>query len=119
MRAAARSALLAAILTGCGDTIPGSSISNFMEPRSSRVASVVVSPQTFLLAAGDTVRLVAATRDNVGGALAGRFVSWTTENADVATVSATGLVTARVAGRSVRITATSEGVSGAATITTN
>jgi uncharacterized protein YjdB len=86
---------------------------------SSTVASVAVTPQTVLLAAGDTVRLTATTRDISGTLLGGRRVVWSSEAPDfVSVVSSTGLVTALAKGRSVRITATSEGVSSAATVTT-
>ncbi len=69
--------------------------------------------------AADTVRLVAATRDIGGATLYGRVVAWRSENPALATVSSSGLVTAVVGGRSVRITAISEAASGSATITTN
>ncbi len=86
---------------------------------SSTVASVAITPQAVLLAAGDTVRLTATTRDASGTVLGGRRVVWSSEAPDfVSVVPNTGLVTALVKGRSVRITATSEGVANAATVTT-
>ncbi len=83
---------------------------------SSQVASVVVAPNTYLLTVGDTVRLVAATRDVSGSPLPGRVVAWSSESPAIATVSASGLVTAVAAG-TVRISALSEGTTGTATIT--
>ena len=53
---------------------------------------------------------------SAGSALAGRTVQWATSNSAAATVASRGLVTATGAG-STSITATSEGVSGAADIT--
>lgn len=106
-------------LMACGDETSSTDSGNPVQPQSSQVASVVVTPQTVLVTAGDTVRLVAATRDVSGSPLPGRFVSWSSENPAFVTVSATGLVTAIVSGRSVRISALSEGVTGTATVTTN
>jgi uncharacterized protein YjdB len=85
---------------------------------SSQVASVVISPVNVLLARGDTVRLIAATRDISGAPLVGRRVVWSSEFPAVVTVSESGLVTAIIGGSSSRITAQSEGASGTATVTT-
>jgi uncharacterized protein YjdB len=60
--------------------------------------------------------LTATLRDANGNVLTGRTVTWSTSNANVATVSATGRVTAVAAGSAV-ITATSEGKSGTASVT--
>jgi uncharacterized protein YjdB len=79
------------------------------------VASVTVAPATSTVTAGQTVQLTATTRDASGDVLSGRAVSWTTSDANVATVSSTGLVTTVAAG-TVTITATSEGKSGTATV---
>ena len=89
-----------------------------LPPASQQVASVAVTPQSPLIATGDTLTLVASTRDIGGGALPGRRVEWSSEAPDLVSVSATGRITALVARRSVRISATSEGVSGTATVTT-
>jgi uncharacterized protein YjdB len=80
------------------------------------VASVEVSPASASMTVGGTVQLSATTRDANGQALTGRAVTWTSSNADLATVSATGLVTGRAVGP-VTITATSEGRSGTSSIT--
>jgi len=79
------------------------------------VASVAVSPATASVAAGLTVQLTATPKDANGNPLSGRAVAWTSSNAAVATVDASGLVTAVAAG-SATITATSEGQSGTAAI---
>src|SRR5207244_2895199 len=73
------------------------------------VASVSVS-------GGQTAQLTATPKDANGNPLIGRGVTWSTTNGSVATVSATGLVTATGAG-SATITATSEGKSGTASVT--
>ncbi len=110
---------LLALVAACGGGDPVS-VGNGMPvmPMSSQVASVVITPQTILLAPGDTVRLVAATRDVSGAPLPGRVVAWSSDAPANASVSSSGLVTALVAGRSVRITAVSEGASGSAVVTT-
>jgi len=80
------------------------------------VAAVTVSPSSASVPVGQTVQLTATPRDANGNALSGRVVTWSSSNTAVATVSGSGLVTGRAAG-SVTITATSEGQSGAATVT--
>ena len=80
------------------------------------VASVTVSPASASVPVGQTVQLTATPRDANGNPLTGRAISWSSNNTTVATVSTSGLVTAKVAG-SATITATSEGKSGASSIT--
>ena len=81
------------------------------------VATVSVTPASLSLTAGQTGQLTATPRDSAGNALPGRVVTWVSSNTVVATVSGSGLVTAKAAG-SATITATSEGQSGSATVTT-
>ena len=80
------------------------------------VASVSVSPATASLTVGQTSQLTATPKDASGNPLTGRVITWATSNAAVATVNASGLVTAVLAG-SATITATSEGKSATAGIT--
>jgi uncharacterized protein YjdB len=80
------------------------------------VASVTVAPATASIVAGETRQLAATLRDANNNVLSDRAVAWTSSDEDIATVSATGLVTA-VAPGAATITATSEGVSGTAAIT--
>ena len=80
------------------------------------VATLAVTPGALTLAIGKTQQLNATTRDVRGGALRDRQISWTSSNASVASVSATGAVTA-AGGGTTTITATSEGVSGSSTVT--
>src|SRR5206468_1217040 len=58
----------------------------------------------------------ATPQDANGSPLSGRTIAWSSDNTTVATVSASGLVTAKVAG-SAKITATSEGQSGTSSLT--
>lgn len=80
------------------------------------VATVVVTPATAQLTVGRSpVQLSAEARSSNGSALSGRAITWSSSAPAVATVSATGLVTAVSAGTAT-ISATSEGISGTAAI---
>ena len=82
------------------------------------VASVTVSPSTLTLRDRDGQRtgtLTATTKDALGNTLTGRVVTWTSSNTNIATVSTSGVVTARSRGNAT-ITATSEGKSGTAAL---
>ena len=82
------------------------------------VAVVSVSPPTTTLARATpaaTQQLTATVTDAGGIVLSGRTITWRSSDDAVATVSASGLVTAAGAG-SATITATCEGKSGSATI---
>ena len=80
------------------------------------VANVSISPTSLSLQAGATGQLTATCRDSVGGVLAGRTVTWSSNATSVATVNAVGLVTGVAAGSS-QVTATCEGKSAAMTVT--
>ena len=80
------------------------------------VGSVTVSPSTANVSVGGAVQLAATLRDSAGYVLGGRPVTWSSDNASVATVSASGLVTGLSAGAAT-VTATSEGKSGTAAVT--
>jgi len=80
------------------------------------VATVRVTLGSASIAVGSTTTATAETLDATGSVLSGREVVWTSSNTAVATVSATGEVRAVAIG-TASITATSEGVSGSATIT--
>ena len=80
-------------------------------------ASVEVSPSELTLAAlGDTASLVATVYDPLGNVISDAEVTWTSSDANVATVAADGLVAA-VGNGSTPITATAGSVSGSATVT--
>ena len=80
------------------------------------VISVQVSPQSQQLKVGFTLQLQAVLRDIDGNILGNRPVTWVSADPALATVSPNGLVLGIAIGP-VRITATSEGVSGDAVIT--
>jgi hypothetical protein len=77
------------------------------------VATVLVDPPADSLSPGQTAQFGATTLDGVGDTLTGRVVQWSSTVPDVATVSATGLVTAVRPGIAV-VEATSEAAGGAA-----
>lgn len=81
----------------------------------SQVASVTVLPGAWALGAGDTVQLQAVARDARGNPLA-RTVAWSSLNQQVATVAASGVVTA-VAPGEAPIRATVEGVASSGAVT--
>jgi Concanavalin A-like lectin/glucanases superfamily/Bacterial Ig-like domain (group 2) len=80
------------------------------------VASVTLSPISSSIVQGGIVQLTATARGADGSALTGRLVTWSSNAPAVASVDATGLVTARSIG-SASIIATSEAKSGSAAIT--
>lgn len=80
------------------------------------VASVQVTPGSASLMPGSTQQLTTTVRDSSGGELTGRAVTWSTSNTAIASVSATGLVTAIAVGTAT-ITATVGGVPGTMTLT--
>jgi uncharacterized protein YjdB len=80
------------------------------------VGSVSVLPATATRASGQTVQLTATVRDANGTVVTDRPVSWTSSDDLVATVSASGLVSALVTGTAT-ITAASETKRGAAIVT--
>jgi uncharacterized protein YjdB len=82
------------------------------------VASVSLKPGSQLLVEGQTAQLQAQPLDGDGNPLVGRVVLWFTNNASVATVTSTGLVTAHAPGNAT-ITATSEGKSATTAVTVN
>jgi uncharacterized protein YjdB len=79
------------------------------------VASVRLSPTSRDLLVGQTLQLSAQPLDAQGNSLDGRPVTFATSNPSVATVNASGLVTALAAGSAI-ITATAEGKNSVATI---
>lgn len=79
------------------------------------VATVSVSPAHVDLTPGSRASLTAVTADAAGRSLDGRTVLWASSNAAVATVDAAGVISA-VAPGTATISATSEGVSGSASV---
>ena len=110
--AATLSAVLWAYACGEGTTEPPTP-----PPDPPRPTTVTVSPATAEVAAlGETVQLSAEVRDQNGQAMAGATVTWSSSAASVATVSASGLVTAADNGTAT-ITATAGSASGTAAVT--
>ena len=86
-------------------------------PDPPRATTVTVTPATAeLTALGQTVRFTAEVRDQNGLAMAGAAVAWSSGDPSVATVDASGLVTAAGNGTAT-ITASAGSASGAATVT--
>lgn len=109
---AARYGMLVALLiaVACGD----SESSGPVTAPPAAVASVAVAPATASVLVGRQLTLIASPRDAASQPLQ-RPVTWASANPAIATVSATGVLTALAAGQ-VRITATSEGKEGSALI---
>ena len=80
------------------------------------VSSVTVSPGAITILPGETRQFTAVVRDASSTVLTGRAVSWSTSNADVATVSATTGLATGVAPGSATITASADGVTGKADV---
>ncbi|HKT07315.1 MAG TPA: Ig-like domain-containing protein [Gemmatimonadaceae bacterium] len=78
-------------------------------------ASVTVSPSSISLTQGGTQQLQATVKDDSGNVLTGSIITWSSNDTSAATVSSTGMVTARGAGNAT-ITALSSGVSGTASV---
>jgi murein DD-endopeptidase MepM/ murein hydrolase activator NlpD len=103
-------------LVSCGGGGDGSSSTPTTPNTPAAVATVDVSPTSPTVLAGGTAQLAATTKDASGTVLTGRTIAWSSSNAAVATVSASGLVATLTPG-SATITATSEGKSGSASVT--
>ncbi|MBL0170540.1 MAG: Ig domain-containing protein [Gemmatimonadaceae bacterium] len=80
------------------------------------VATIAVALAQSVVFVNASTSAVAVLRDGNGTVLTDRAVAWTSSNASVATVGATGVVTALAAGAAT-ISATSEGRTGAANLT--
>jgi dipeptidyl aminopeptidase/acylaminoacyl peptidase len=95
--------LVALALGGCGggsNTAPASP-----------VASISVSPSVPELSVGQSVQLTAVLLDGSGRTITGRPVTWSSLDASIISVTASGLITAHQPG-TTRIAATAEGKSG-------
>jgi adhesin/invasin len=88
-------------------------------PPGDSVATVSVSPDTAVAAAGDTVPYFATLRDANGNILSGRVITWSVSDSTVARVEAasgSAAVIRALAAGSALVTATSEGKSGAGSL---
>jgi len=99
-----------AVLVACGGGGGGGS-----EPVRTTTSVTVTSP-TRTPKQGDAVQLTAVARDQFGDVMPGTSATWSSSAPSVATVSATGLLQA-VAGGTVVVTATINGVPGTLSLT--
>ena len=102
-----------AAITATVEGKTGSQTVNVVPPP---VASVSVTVASGNLQAGQTTQATAVTRDANNNVVTGRTISWSSTNAQIASVSTSGVVTALTAG-STTIIATAEGKSGSAQVT--
>jgi len=79
------------------------------------VASVAVNLSSSSLNVGQSTQASVVLRDAAGNVLSGRAIAWSSAAPSLATVTGTGLVSAIAAG-SATIVATSEGITGSATV---
>lgn len=80
------------LLAGCSETV---------SPFVPVVTSVEVTPKAAQLEQGNTLQMIANVRDQRGGLMIGEKVSWTSSNILVATVTESGIVTARSRGQTL------------------
>ena len=102
---------LSVAIPGCSSS--GTSVEVVPKPP---VASVSLTLPSSTLLTGQTQHGIATPRDASGAALMDRAVTWQSANQLVATVDATGMISAVAPGTDV-ITASSEGVSAQGTLT--
>ena len=104
---------LCVLASVCGG---GGTETNTTGPIGATTASVTVSVASSSVKVGEAMQATATATDASGNVLTGRAIAWTTSDAAIATVNATGLLTALSAG-SVTLTATTEGKSASAQVT--
>lgn len=97
-------------------TIDGVTSSATVTVAPSPVASIVLTPADPTITGTDGVQLTATLRDASGAIVSGRSITWSSADESIAFVSSTGLVLGFKPG-TVRITATSEGVSASTLVT--
>ena len=105
------------VLAACGGGSDGGAFRPPPPPPPPVVASVDVSPTGFTLEVGASTQLSAIARDAAGAEISGRAVSWSSADATIATVSASGLVTAIAPGGPLAISATIDNRTGTAQAT--
>lgn len=116
MRAVHRSIALAAVAVLAGLTLLSCGGATDPGGGGGGGAKVVVTPATDSIVIGNGVTLSARVVNAQGQTVSGAKVFWNTANANIATVSSNGAVTSVDTG-TVQIAASSNGVSGFATIT--
>lgn len=99
-------------ITAVSEGITGTAVYTVVQPPVATVSITLQQPARYT---GQTTQADVVLRDPLNRVITGRPITYTSSNQSVATVSATGLVTAIAVGSST-ITATSEGISGTATV---
>ncbi len=98
------------------DGVSGSATLTVTEPPPPTVNSVTVSPSSPSIEEGGTQQFTATAKDSDNMEISGKTFTWTSSMTSVATINSSGLATGVDAG-TVTITATTDGVSGMATLT--
>ena len=106
----------ATIISASSEGVTAQGTLTVLAPSPVPVTTVSVTPSSLSLLVGGTLQLAATTSDANGNVLTGRAIAWSSANAGVASISASGFVTAVAVG-STTLTASSEGQSGTATVT--
>ncbi|MDE2663339.1 MAG: Ig-like domain-containing protein [Gemmatimonadota bacterium] len=107
---------IAALVLSCGDDGVGPTAPP-ARPPGPAATTVTINPSSATFTAlGETAQLAAEVQDQTGQVMAGAAVAWASSDASVASVAASGLVTAAANGR-VTITATAGSASGTAAVT--
>ncbi len=104
-----------AMISAVSEGVTGQADLDVVEPSPAPVASVSVALASGSLNPGQTTQATATARDANNNVLSGRSIAWSSSNTAVASVAATGVVTAVGVG-TAQITATSEGQSGSASL---
>jgi hypothetical protein len=113
---AAGSAVITPVGPAAAVVVPSQSAATpVTAPVAPTVSRVVVASSPSQLTEGESVRLSAAGVDDRGEAVAGRGVTWKSEDDGIASVDENGVVTARRPG-TVTIVATSDGRTGRVTL---
>ncbi|MBK6485395.1 MAG: Ig domain-containing protein [Gemmatimonadetes bacterium] len=94
-------------ITATSEGKSGTSPVTVLEP----VVTVTLAPAQHTLFIGSTASSTVTLLDATGKSLSGRIVTWTSSDPSIASVSASGLITALSTGGPVAVTATSEGKS--------
>ena len=104
-----------ATITAATGTVTGTVQVSVEIPAVPTAITIAPSEPDTLTAVGQTLRLVATVKDQHGETMTGVSISWESSDSQMATVSATGLVTS-VANGTAKITATTGDVSTAVTV---
>ncbi len=108
---------IATVVLSCGDDGVGPTTPLPPPPPAPVATTVTINPgSASFTALGETARFTAEVRDQNGQTMAGAAVAWASSDASVATVDASGQVTAAGNGTAT-ITATAGSVSGTAEVT--